>query len=68
MRVLDDKAVIRLLRAEVKKAGGQGAWARRKRVNRTLLNKVLNDRKLMPPSIIKALRLRSVYIRMKPRG
>jgi hypothetical protein len=66
MHVLDDEAVIRVLRAEVKKAGGQGAWARRERVNRTMLNKVLNGRKPMPPSISEALKLRKVYIRMKP--
>jgi DNA-binding phage protein len=68
MHALDDEAVIRLLRSEVEKAGGQSEWARRERVNRTMLNKVLNGRKLIPPSIIKALKLRTVHIRMNPRG
>jgi hypothetical protein len=63
MHALDDKEVLRLLRSEVEKAGGQAAWARRKLVNRTMLNKVLNGRKLIPPSIIKALKLRTVYLR-----
>jgi hypothetical protein len=63
MHALDDREVLRLLRSEVEKAGGQAAWARREGVNRTMLNKVLNGRKLIPPSIIKALKLRTVYLR-----
>jgi DNA-binding phage protein len=60
MRVLEDKAVIRLLDSEVEKAGGQSAWARTKRVSRSLLNRVLNGCDPMPPSIIKVLKLRTV--------
>jgi DNA-binding transcriptional regulator YdaS (Cro superfamily) len=60
MWVLDDKEVIQLLRSEVKKAGGQSAWSRRERVNRTSLNLVINGRLAIPPSIIRALNLRAV--------
>ena len=57
MHILDIKEVVRLLRAEVERAGGQSAWARREGIDRTLLNKVLSGQK--PPSnkIIKALKL-----------
>ena len=59
MRVLKEKEIVRLLRAEVKKAGGQGAWAKRAGIERTLVNKVLRGKRRPPKSIIRALGLRS---------
>ena len=61
MRVFDEKDVLRLLRSEVKRAGGQSAWARKTGIERTYLSKVLAGQK--PPSkrIINALKLRTVY-------
>jgi hypothetical protein len=41
IHTIDDKAVIRLLRSEVNQAGGQASWARRERIELTMLNKVL---------------------------
>jgi DNA-binding phage protein len=60
--MLDDKAVLRLLRSEVAKAGGQSEWARKSGVSRSLLNKVLHGRKQISSKFIKALNLRVVYI------
>ena len=37
---LDNEGVVRLLRSEVKRAGGQSSWARRERIDRTMLNRV----------------------------
>jgi Rrf2 family protein len=62
MRLLNDKAAICLLGAEVKKAGGQAAWARRKRVSRVVLNRVLKGHDQIPPSILKAIKLRTAYL------
>jgi hypothetical protein len=56
MHILYVEDVIRLLRLEVKRAGGQAAWA-----SKTGLNKVLNG-KTLPTKIIKALKLRIVFI------
>jgi len=60
-RVLDDDDVLKLLRSRLKSAGGQVAFSRQG-VERTHLNKVLNRRRPLSPSIIDALNLSVVYI------
>ena len=62
MRKLDNKGVIRLLRAEVKRAGGQSSWARRERIDRTTLNRVLRGRTPPTEEIIRALKLCNIYV------
>ena len=59
--MLDDKDVVRLLRSEVEQAGGQSAWARRERIDRALLNRVLCSHKPPTAEIIRALKLCNVY-------
>jgi DNA-binding phage protein len=59
--MLDSKAVVRLLRAEVERAGGQSSWARRQGIDRTLLNRILCGRKPPTEEIIKALKLCNEY-------
>ena len=61
--MLDDEDVIRLLRVEVARAGGQSSWARQERIDRTLLNRVLCGRRQPTEHIIKALKLCNVYAR-----
>jgi hypothetical protein len=61
LRILDNKDLMRLLRLEVKQAGGQSSWARRERIDRTMLNRVLNGRKPLTKEIIRALKLCNVY-------
>jgi hypothetical protein len=61
MRGLDNSGVVRLLRAEVKRAGGQSAWARRERIDRSMLNRVLRSRKPPTEDIIRALKLCNIY-------
>ena len=60
MRMLDNKDVVRLLRWEVERAGGQSAWARRERIDRTLLNRVVRGQKPPTEKIVKALKLCNV--------
>jgi DNA-binding phage protein len=62
MHILDVEDVIRLLRLEVKRAGGQAAWASKAGLNRIVVNKVLNGKTLPTKKIIKALKLRIVFI------
>ena len=61
MRILDNKDVVRLLRSKVERAGGQSSWARRERIDRTLLNRVLNGHKPPSKEIIRALKLCNAY-------
>jgi DNA-binding phage protein len=61
MRVLELEEVIFLLRTEVKRAGGQEAWAKKTGVNRTVVNKVLNGHQQPTKRIMKALKLRVVF-------
>jgi DNA-binding phage protein len=61
--IFEEEEIFRMLRSDIKEAGGQSAWARKHRLDRTLLNKVLQGRNSITPSIAKALNLRRVYIR-----
>jgi DNA-binding phage protein len=62
MHILDSEDVVRLLRLEVERAGGQAAWASKVGLNRIIVNKVLNRKTSPTKKIIKALKLRIVYI------
>ncbi len=59
--MIDNKDIIRLLRSEVKRAGGQCSWVRRERIDRTMLNRVLNGQKPPTKEIVRALKLCNVY-------
>jgi hypothetical protein len=58
---LEYKDVMRLLRSEIERAGGQTAWAKMAGVDRPDLNKALGWTKPLSKSVIKALNLRIVY-------
>jgi DNA-binding phage protein len=62
MSFLELKDVIHLLRSEVEQAGNQGAWSKKTGVNRATLNKVLNGHQPPTKSIIRALKLRVVFV------
>jgi DNA-binding phage protein len=62
MRVLEPKDVVRLLHEEIERAGSQTAWAKKARVNRTEVNKILQGRKPPTETILKALKLRTVIV------
>ena len=67
MRFLELKDVICLLRSEVERAGGQAAWAKKTGTNRTIINRVLNGHQPPTKQIIRALKLRIVFI-SKPKS
>jgi DNA-binding phage protein len=60
---INEDQVVRMLRAEVKQAGGQSDWARRNKVDRTVLNRVLSGQRQMPPSMRKRLKIARTYVR-----
>jgi len=63
---LEMEGVICLLRAEVERAGGQAAWAKKAGVDRTLVNSILKGRRIPTKKIVRALNLRTVFV-SKPR-
>jgi DNA-binding phage protein len=62
MKFLDLKDVIRLLRSEVERAGSQTAWARKTGNARVTINRVLNNQQAPTKKIIRALKLRMVFV------
>src|SRR6516225_3525714 len=60
--VFDGDDVARLLRAAVKREGGQSAFAKHHGVNRAYLNMILNGKRPVSDSIAGALGLHKVYI------
>jgi DNA-binding response OmpR family regulator len=62
MHVFEIADVIRFLRSEVRRAGGQAAWANKTGVNRVIVNKILNGKASPNKKIIKALKLRVVFV------
>jgi DNA-binding phage protein len=61
-RVFDDDEVVHLLKAAVKRAGSQTAFAKRYGIERTDLNRILNGRKRVTASLAKILGLRKLYV------
>jgi len=57
-RELQIKDVVRLLRSEIEKAGGQKAWAKKAGIERTIVNRALSGRRKPTMNILKALNLR----------
>ena len=62
MQLYELRDVISLLRAEVKRAGGQAPWAKEHGISRVSVNKTLNGQRSPSPKIIKALKLRIVFL------
>jgi DNA-binding phage protein len=62
MRALDQNEVVQLLRAEVKRMGGQAEWARKNGVARSMISMVLTGDRPPSKKIISALNLRVVIV------
>jgi DNA-binding phage protein len=60
--LLKAQDVVRLLRRDVERAGGQSEWARRTGTDRTSLNKVLRGSRPASSQIIKALELKEIVV------
>jgi DNA-binding phage protein len=61
--ILSENEVLQLLRYAVKCAGGQSAWAREQGISRSHLNKILQGRKPISPTILTKLKIKQAYIR-----
>ena len=59
-QILEHEDVMRLLRSEIERAGGQVAWSKLVDVNRVNLNRYLNGKCPLSKNLIKALKLRVV--------
>jgi hypothetical protein len=59
---LEPEDVLRLLRAEIERAGGQKPYAKSMGLDRPNLNRVLHGARPLNMSIIKALKLRVVFV------
>jgi DNA-binding phage protein len=63
MTPLNVQEVIELLRAQVNRVGGQSEWARQTGIQRPLISRVLNGRRLPPSHLCRALGLEWVVVR-----
>jgi hypothetical protein len=61
-RVLELQDVLRLLRSETKRAGSQRRFATEASVNVSVVSKTLRGRVLPSQKILRALKLRTVYL------
>ena len=62
LRVLDDDDVVHLLRAAVKREGSQAAFAKRYGLDRGTMNSILNNKRRVSATLLKAFGLRKVYV------
>ena len=62
MRALDQKDVVRLLRSEVNRAGGQQKWAKQNGVAPSAISMVLTGDRPPNKKILSALKLRKVVV------
>ena len=60
--VLNDDDVVRLLSVAIEREGGQVAFAKHHRVNRTYLNMVLHRKRPVGDAVAEALGLHKVYL------
>jgi DNA-binding phage protein len=63
MKTLLVPDLLRLLRRDINRVGGQSEWARQTGICRTYINRVLNGRKPPGPSICRALGLKRAVLR-----
>jgi hypothetical protein len=60
--VLDDDDVVHFLRAAVKREGSQAAFAKRYGLDRGTVNSILNNKRRVSATLLKAFGLRKVYL------
>ncbi len=58
----DRNDIVRLLKAAVEREGGQAAFAKRHRIDRTTINRILKGKPPVGDAIAKVLKLRRVYV------
>jgi transcriptional regulator with XRE-family HTH domain len=62
LRLLDDDDIVHLLRAAVKREGSQAAFAKRYGLDRGTMNSILNGKRRVNATVLKAFGLRKVYV------
>jgi hypothetical protein len=62
LRVLDQKDVVRLLRSEVNRAGGQKEWAKKNGIAPSMISMVLSGDRPPNKKILSALKLRRAVV------
>ena len=60
--IFEEDDLVRLLRAAVEREGGQAAFAKRYKVDRSRVNRILSRQLRTSEAVAKALGLRRVYI------
>ena len=63
MTPLNVQDVIELIRGEIDRVGGQSEWARQTGIQRPVINRVLNGRRLPPSQLCRILGLEWVIVR-----
>jgi DNA-binding phage protein len=61
-QILDLEDVMRLLRSEIERAGGQRAFARKAGVNSSVVSRTMSGQVLPSQKILRALKLHIVYL------
>jgi DNA-binding phage protein len=68
MKPLNVQDVIALIRGEIDRVGGQSEWARQTGIQRSLINRVLNGRRMPPSQLCRILGLEWVIVRHIAQG
>jgi DNA-binding phage protein len=68
MTPLNVQDVIELIRGEIDRVGGQSEWARQTGIQRPVINRVLNGRRLPPSQLCRILGLEWIIVRQVAQG
>jgi DNA-binding transcriptional regulator YdaS (Cro superfamily) len=68
MTPLNVQDVIELIRGEIDRVGGQSEWARQTGIQRPVINRVLNGRRLPPSQLCRILGLEWIIVRQIAQG
>ena len=61
-KIVNENEIRQLLRQDVERSGGQSAWARRERVCRTHLNRMLLGKRAVSDTILRKLNIKAFYV------
>jgi hypothetical protein len=65
LEILTEEDILKLLRHEVEQAGGQAAWSRKHKFDRAHLNRILVGLRPLNATILKLLKIKTLYIHDK---
>ena len=61
-KIVSENEIRQLLRKDVERSGGQSAWARRERVCRTHLNRMLSGQRAVSETVLRKLKIKTFYV------